>query len=1111
MKRIFKRTLSTVLALCSVLSLLVPSVLADESQAATKDIYYTAAAADTLKLGQIVTTTSDTAKGQAAYLTDSETAAVTASGEAAKGILVQVSKEGTWVAIELQGVKKGTYDIDFWNQRYTTSGIKSNGKFDVYVLPGFDYSVADRAAVQTYINTKLATATKLPTAWDCAANRDDMMNTTSYGKVEFESDGSYILVFKCAGVGAGNTTPSRMYLSLTQVDLVPATGTANVKVKTEQASAPVMPTEPTVNLDITDVQDQITSEVVLKDAVPSGTVSNAYVFEYNGHDYIAGAMRGGAYVVYDIDTQKQVLKGNCTIGTVRFLSMDDYGTLWISGASYTIYGVNLATGEETTAKITVGGGLNITSFNANGMTWDPVTKKFYFGTYNQGTIISFDPLTKEFDNLAGQMDGTPDDGKGPDYMYSGFGGLIIKDGYIYLGADGDVNADKITSHDFLKFSIAERKIVDRIDLTSTGADCWGAGGHFLGYVDLVGDVILCGSDSMLKKTVAIDISGEKMVIKDMGEMSRGHTGRVSAPIDGKVYVFGNTKQNDGLFEIDVATMKATALSQVDWPLDMVKLAATGGSVVTIEGNPDLPGKSLVAFAHNAYTDMDELYFYNIQTKKKVTLSGWSVGVGAGNHLYPIMGSPDGKYVFTGAYGNNTLCQYELATGNSSYFRTDSHQIDGLTWYNGKVYAGVYQAASIVEVDPTTGVTKTFFNLQNGPFNQARVHTLVGGDNKIFAGMIPDKVKLGGVLAWYDFETKMTYVAAGPNKEDVFYADTSTGGGQYVWRNAATGKIHNFADTDGDGKQDSTYKDENGVEQQMFYGLVDKQSINCIIYKDGYIIGTTTTGGGSGSTADPESSAVIFVYDVENMKLVTTLDLRTALSGYPGTIEAVNVVAADPDVDGKFWAITAGALVSFTFDPATKTITNVKDEFVANKSTQDSGSMWHPRSIVFDGEYMYVSLAGYGLCLLNKNNPKEGGYLLAPSTGHYEMVLAADKNLYIHNDYDIVRLNTAAFTTPIVEGSKIAEVQGLINALPENPTEENAAQVAAARAAYDALSESGKKLVNAEKLTAAEEKLAAAEKSEGDNGWIIWVVIAVVVVAAGAAAAVIVITKKKKNA
>ena len=1064
-----KKVLALVLALCAMLSLLVPTAFASTE---TID-FYIGSQLESVRLGQVITVEKQGAnyhyKDSAAYLTDSQTGSIFAQTDG-KTLTVQNTKEDVWVAIELQSVKKGTYDIQFFNDRYSTSYIKNGAIFDVYVLPGVDYGTMGRKQIQQTINEQLQTAKKLPNSWDSSSNRDMQINGTKNGTVEFKADGNYVVVFKCKGVGVNNTVPTRMYLYLGAIKLKPSTEKANASVNTQIKKTPTPPTEATQILDITDISDQITSEVVLKDAIVSGTLSPCASFEFNGHDYFFGTGSGGYSMLYNVDTKQLVWEGNSEMNVTRAITLDGYGNLWWCGNKYYLFKLNLTTLEMEKIKISAGI-TGVTSFNATGLTWDPDTKKLYFGTYNVGTINMFDPLTYEQTNLAGVVDATPpgtpmDDGKAADSMYAGFGGLVVKDGYIYFGADGDINMDGIVSHHFVKFSIAERKIVDSVDLVAEGY--WGTGGHYLGQVSSVGNVVIGGSSSQLKKTVAFDMNAEKLVPVDMGDMAKGNVGWISDAIDGKVYAFGNTKNNDGLFEIDVETLQVTAMNPVEFPRDMVRLMLQGTCLATVDGDERLPGVSLFTYQNNPYSGDVELLFYNIQTKERVIVPIQGK-FGLGTRLTAVTSDPSGENIFIGGFGSNKLTTYEIATGNYKSFPTFSHQIDGLAWYNGTLYAGIYQSASIGQVNVDREMTKDLFDLQPSMFNMARVHALTGGDNKIFAGMVPDKYKIGGVLCWYDFDNELTYVAAGPNPEDVYYANTGIGGGDYVWRNVVTNKIM-LNDLDGDGITDSV-EIIDGVETQRFHGLIYHQTINCIVYKDGYIYGTTVIGGGSGSSTDPNTSAVIFVYDVENMKLVAELDLREVFYGYPDPIEFFDCIVEDPDIDGKFWAVTAGSLLSFTFDIETKTF-NVTEEFVVNRREYKANGGWHPRSIVFDNEYMYLSLEGYGVVMLRRDNPQVGAYRLTDTAAVAEIVLGADNNLYVITNYDLVRINTYNVVKPYIDQSETERIQQLLNELPsEGITLEHEAQIDYVRSYYDSMSAEAKEMVDIQKLESAEDALA----------------------------------------
>ena len=1048
--------------------------------------FYLTKAAETISMGQIITEQRVVGDikydGKIAYITDSDIFGVTSTVDDL-GTYIEVTEEEIWVAIELQGIVKGTYDIDFFNQRFAPSMIKSHGKYDVYIIPGMDYGKLNRKEVQDEIQKQLKNSNKLPDPFDASMSVTDQKDKTSYGTVTFEKDGSYIMVFVCKGVGENNTVKGRKYLAIRNITMTVSEQKADVTVSTKQTKPPVMPTVTTPSVNVEDLSGQVTMDAVVTNAVQSTAFNVNATFQWNGHDYFVGTMRGGLYIIYDLDTKQLIYTGQHDCGTYRGISLDPYGNLWFYGASYYLFNHNLNTntpGEPV--KITQN--IGITSFNAFILSWDDVTKKFYFGTYNKGSLMSLDPLTRECKQITGHLDSTPNDGLAADTMYVAWAGVFFKDGYAYFGADGDTNMDGIVSHHIVKYNMKTGKVVDSLDLVAAGV--WGTSGHYLGYGKMVGNYILFGSDSMMNKACIVDISGDKMkLVQDTGPLDYGFSGQVSDPINGKCYFFGNTKRQEGLFELDIETMTITELNYVDYPLDMVKLFVQGSSLVTIENDPRLPGTSLITFQYNEYYAYTDLYFYNIETAEQVILPLDMQIDGSGNTLVPIRASDDGVYVYAGAYGNNRVCQYNVLTGETVMYGTYDHQTDGLTLYDGYLYAGNYQTASVTQVNLERNQTKVLFSLQHTMFNQARVHTLTGGDNKIFAGTIPDKAKLGGVLVWYDFEKKLTYVAAGPKPEDVYYANTSIGGADYVWRNVVTNKIL-LNDLDGDGTTDSIEIDENGKQVQRTHGLIYHQSINCIIYKNGYIIGTTCMAGGSGATPDRETSAVVFVYDVAQMKVVAQLDPRKAFNGYPGFVEQFDCVVADPDIDGKFWAVTAGALISFDVDYETGAIKNAKEEFVIQRSKYGNGTAWHPGNIIFHSGYIYVSLVGNkssngGIYMLKKDDPRTGLRVWAEAMHDCEIVLGADNNIYTINDYDIIRLNTYAVAKPYLDEEGAKRAQQLIDALPtDGITLEHEVQIDEARKYYDSLSAEAKANVNAEKLVAAEEALAPLKAAVVDG-------------------------------
>ena len=819
-----------------------------------------------------------------------------------------------------------------------------------------------------------------------------------------------------------------------------------------------------------DMQDQIAKDVVLENAIPTSSMEQTFFCEYNGVDYLFATMRGGKFMVYNLDTKQQIyVSDDEAFGTNRSFCMDGYGNVWISGASYYLLKYSFSTNKAVRVKAAASA--STSSLNILGLTWDPVTKKIYYGTYNKGGLCSFDPnsfqvrylnqanVTVLVDQFDLNGDGTKD------ALYSAFGGMIIKDGNIYLGIDNT------SGHKLVKYNISTKKITETIDLVADGY--WGNSGHFLTYSKLAGNIAFFGVDGTRQKALAIDISGSTMKpVTITGPMQYGFASNVSDPINGKVYCFGSDSRGGNMYELDLNTLNSVALTPGTFPEGSPKLTSWGSNTVTINGDSNLPGTSLVTYKNASSGSATDLVFYNIQTGKMVVWEGFISGTVSGNSLTPITMSGDGQTIFVGAYGDNRLAAYDISTGTVTHYPTTSHQIDGLLWHEGYIYAGNYQSATITRVDLQTGAIIPYMDLQAGAFNQARVHTLTAGDGKIFAGMIPDKERKGGVLVWYDIDSELTYVAAGPNPEDVYCAGTNgVDRYDYVWYSALTEERVDF-DDDNDGYEDADII-VNGVTTQRFNGLIYNQSISCIVYKDGYIYGCTTTAGGSGDTTDPNTSAILFVYDVAKMKIVATFDPRTELSGYPNTIEFFDVVAADPNVNGKFWSVVSGTLLSFTFDKNTNKI-SVTEEYSVSKTTFDDGlSSWHPRSILFDGDHMYVNLADAGLCMLNRNNPAVGGFVLAEMVGS-EMVQAADGNIYTVSGCDIIRYNTA-------NASKAAVAQNMIENLPANITLYDSRAVYEARIFFNSLTTTEQAQVsNLSVLTAAEAKIATLKQSAGGD-------------------------------
>jgi len=412
--------------------------------------------------------------------------------------------------------------------------------------------------------------------------------------------------------------------------------------------------------------------------------------------------------------------------------------------------------------------------------------------------------------------------------------------------------------------------------------------------------------------------------------------------------------------------------------------------------------------------------------------------------------------------------YDNETGETTVMPGYGHQTDSLTWYGDYLWVGNYNKGTITRYDVENATPTPLFNLMDSVFQQKRMLSVSAGGNKVFCGTIPDTGMYGGALAWYDITLDRTYVAAGPNPQDVYYADT-TDVTAYVWYNAVTNQVETF-DADGDGDYD-TYITVDGELRQRFYGVIENQCINCTLYKDGYIIGSTTKANGMGEDADAtEGNATIFVYDLTNLRVVATCDLTQAISGLTGPIDLVNTVVEDPYEAGKFWGIVSDTLFSFTFDAQTQTISATEELSFGKENYWAGPAVWGHTSIVFDGEYLYAAFGSMGTYMVNTEDPTENYRLTAHPAD--QMVQGMDGELYYIDNVSnhIHRLPIAQSVQPLVAAS----VQDAVDALPaaSQITLADQAAVAAARAMYEDLIAGTKAQIDITALLAAEAALEA---------------------------------------
>ncbi len=396
--------------------------------------------------------------------------------------------------------------------------------------------------------------------------------------------------------------------------------------------------------------------------------------------------------------------------------------------------------------------------------------------------------------------------------------------------------------------------------------------------------------------------------------------------------------------------------------------------------------------------------FNLSKKTTVKWGDFSASATEAKQIRQMIpGLPGSNEIYFGAYLSPTVAKYNIGTGafTASVFSNGHSQSDSLIWYEGKLYVGAYSGAYLVEYDPATGtVTQLIPEGLKDTHDQVRIHALAAGDGKIFFSSIPGTGELGGCLGWYDLTTKELYVE----------------------RN-----------------------------------VVQDQTIISLIYADGYLYGTTSTSGGSSSTAT-QTEGKVLVYDVANKAKAGEYSVSSVTGS--NQIRFVAGIAFDPNfaTNGKIWGVVGQALFSCTFNKETKELAVKKEvSFTENHEYSNNGSMnWFPRPILFDDAgYMYAGFGSYGIYRIKVSDPTVNQKLVDAESRIY--VLGEDGNLYYASGAELRMVALTAHD----------RVEQLIDAIGE-VTIHSSEAIIAARKAYNALSAGDQALVsNYNTLTTAE--------------------------------------------
>ena len=803
-----------------------------------------------------------------------------------------------------------------------------------------------------------------------------------------------------------------------------------------------------------------------------------------GHDYLYVPHNGVMYV-YDLDTFSKVDEEKIGMSETDGIFIDSKGIVWVYGQAAFMYRYDPFTGMgKKTAKLYVNGSTNKTH------VYYPieVDGKLYVGSYNMGELAVYNPDTNAFTNLGQLVEGGVK-----------LTSIAHKDGFLYASVHA-ANAYQ-DPHVLVKYEIATKQVVATLDLRAGG---YMENSPYLTQSVIVGDVLL-GATSKREKILAVDINTMKPV--DVGsELGVVHGfSQVITDSSGneKVYYYvRGASSTMELYEYNSRTRTSAPAAGFDGCDGQFN--TRGSSFVTIDAE-GLSGESMLVGMKSDGT----IALYNMETKKLVQLEGLTGQDGSAINIIDFRGGPEGSNeIYFGGFMSNQAAVYDIKTNTViKQYPAYSEQLETSIWFDDTWYVTGYGACSISEMDYDTGEYKVLFALNEKDklnFVQERIHTVAAGGNKVFGATVPHKNILGGFIVWYDYEKEATFVAVEADK--VLYQPDSD---RSVWRDVKTDEVVTFNTEDG-GAND-------------FKGVIENQIVNGLYYQNGYLYGTTYIAGGSGSLPAEGSNAELFIYDVENMQLVSRQQINDSIDGLVTPVELISIFAPDPEIEGKFWGVVASTLFTATVNSdnngfeVQEVLSYGKEFYKGYISKYKTGQMYFTDGYIivnFKNTDDETESAIENLRIINMEDPSYNYSLSSESMRGY--VLGEDGNIYFERNDGVSVLYTSDIIKAIKD-NKIASdaVIKLINAIGSNITLESEVAIKAARAAFDGLMLVQKSLVKNESvLLAAEEVLQGLQEAHRAHIQKVTIIIAVsagiVLVSASAVLGIVLHNKKKRS-
>lgn len=339
--------------------------------------------------------------------------------------------------------------------------------------------------------------------------------------------------------------------------------------------------------------------------------------------------------------------------------------------------------------------------------------------------------------------------------------------------------------------------------------------------------------------------------------SRGMT--ALSPIARKMYF---VPPGENLHEFDVETLTIKDLN-----VDLAGVIT--GSAYTQLKDPEFPGWSLVGTVGNA----GKLFWYNLQTgKSKVEQPDYPAEP---INIHEIITGPDGK-IYTGGYLAGNMGVYDPESGKTTHLM-GSGQPEGYTFVGRNLFMGIYPTARIYQFnidapwqpgDKDQPNPKRIFSMESRKdipryASQDRPWALVGSEDEktLFVGTTPKNGLLGGALAVYDIAS--------------------------------------------------------GNEPDVYWNIIEDQSIVSLTFKDGLLYGGTCIWGGMG-IEPTRKNAELFIWDPAKNEVV----FHTA--PVPGKA-AITTLHVGPD--GHLWGFAGG--VFFVFDREKREVIYQNEEFAGS--------------------------------------------------------------------------------------------------------------------------------------------------------------------------------------